>query len=104
MAPKIVVHRAAASQPLLDAFPGGQMLDLSAFPELTGPMTSGVFRNLGTEPEFDVVYPIHELKYVTEGELAVIQDGEKITATTGDLVYIPAGSEFRILPTVFTAI
>ncbi|BGP17390.1 hypothetical protein JCM10213v2_005408 [Rhodosporidiobolus nylandii] len=90
MAPKIVVHRAAASQPLLDAFPG--------------PMTSGVFRNLGTEPEFDVVYPIHELKYVTEGELAVIQDGEKITATTGDLVYIPAGSEFRILPTVFTAI
>lgn len=107
-----------------------------------------MYRNLGTEPEFDVDgYPEHEVrfpsldtsrmgwltssvccsqyKYVTDGELAIVQDGKRVSAVVGDLVYIPAvrlflasrrlprwrlqasdvqGSSFRILPTIFTAV
>ncbi|GJN89971.1 hypothetical protein Rhopal_002960-T1 [Rhodotorula paludigena] len=105
MAPKVVVYKAVASQPLINGLPGGQLLDFSAFPELQGQAVAGVYRNLGTEPEFDVTgYPEHEYKYVTDGELAIVQDGKRVSAVVGDLVYIPAGSSFRILPTIFTAV
>ncbi|GAA5921755.1 hypothetical protein JCM6882_003210 [Rhodosporidiobolus microsporus] len=103
MAPKIVLHKQLPSLELINGLPGGELLDLAAFPEIKGPVVSGFFRNLGTEPEFDVVYPEHEFKYVVEGELAVIEDGERITAGPGDAIYFPAGSAFRILPTKFTA-
>ncbi|GAA5827337.1 hypothetical protein JCM11251_003771 [Rhodosporidiobolus azoricus] len=110
MAPKIVLHTDLPSLPLIAALPGHVLssfsslhLDLAAFPDIKGPVVSGFFRNLGTEPEFDIVYPDHEFKYIVEGELAVIEDGKKITACPGDAIYFPAGSSFRILPTKFTS-
>ncbi|GAA6040320.1 hypothetical protein JCM8097_009420 [Rhodosporidiobolus ruineniae] len=103
MTPKLVVHRQVASASLVDAFPGGQMLDLTAFAKIKGEAVSGYFPNLGTEPEFDVVYPVDEVKYVTSGELKVIEDGKTISAGPGDVVFFPQGSSFRILPTKFDA-
>ncbi|GAA6020292.1 hypothetical protein JCM10207_003215 [Rhodosporidiobolus poonsookiae] len=104
-APKIQISKAVSAKPLINGLPGGQLLDLASFPELGEQMVAGVYRNLGTEPAFDVdSYPEHEFKYVTDGELAVEEAGQRLVATTGDLIYIPKGSKFRILPTVFTAI
>lgn len=38
-------------------------VDFSAFPELQGQAVAGVYRNLGTEPEFDIDgYPEHEVR------------------------------------------
>jgi ethanolamine utilization protein EutQ (cupin superfamily) len=44
-----------------------------------------------------------QIKYVIDGKLSIIEDGQTITATAGDAIFFPAGSVFTILPTVFTA-
>ncbi|GAA5942248.1 hypothetical protein JCM3775_001366 [Rhodotorula graminis] len=101
----IQITKAVASQPLIDGFPGGQLLDFAAFPSSSGPATAGVYRNLGNVPQFDVAgYPEDEFKYVIDGEMAVVQGGKEMVALAGDLVYIPKGAAFTVLPTVFTAV
>ncbi|BGP41188.1 hypothetical protein JCM10450v2_005227 [Rhodotorula kratochvilovae] len=103
--PKVQISKAVSAKPLINGLPGGQLLDLASFPALNGQAVAGVYRNLGTEPQFDIPgYPEDEFKYITDGELAVLQDGQRLVATVGDLVYIPKGSAFTVLPTVFTAI
>ncbi|GAA5908135.1 hypothetical protein JCM8208_003700 [Rhodotorula glutinis] len=88
----IQITKGVASRPLIDGFPGGQLV-------------AGVYRNLGNVPQFDVQgYPEDEFKYVIDGEMAVVQGGEKVVALAGDLVYIPKGAAFTVLPTVFTAV
>ncbi|GAA5983801.1 hypothetical protein JCM10908_005932 [Rhodotorula pacifica] len=103
--PRVVVHRKVSTKPLVPALPGGALVDLFELPSLRSAAVAGFFRNYGTEPPFEVPsYPTDEFKYVTEGHLAIEQDGAKLEATVGDLVFIPAGSRFVILPTAFTAV
>ncbi|GAA5839407.1 hypothetical protein JCM9279_005930 [Rhodotorula babjevae] len=102
---QIKITKAVASRPLIDGFPGGQLVDFGAFPSLSGPAVAGVYRNLGTVPQFDVpAYPEDEFKYVIDGEMVVVQGGETLVALAGDLVHIPRGAAFTVLPTVFTAV
>ncbi|GAA6024008.1 hypothetical protein JCM10207_006852 [Rhodosporidiobolus poonsookiae] len=102
--PKIVVHSQVAKQPRVKAFPGGELFDFDAFPESKGTQVLGFYKDHGSEPEFSVTYPDDEFKYITEGELKVRQDGKEIIGRVGDVVYIPAGAHFTIIPSKFSAL
>ncbi|KWU44742.1 hypothetical protein RHOSPDRAFT_33825 [Rhodotorula sp. JG-1b] len=103
--PKVTVHRSVLAQTLIPGLPGGSLVDFGAFQHVEGAAVVGVFRNHGTEPAFEIAsYPEDEFKYIIDGVLAVQQDGKRVTGVAGDIVHIPKGSKFTVLPTIFTAV
>lgn len=64
--------------------------DLNSVNQMEGAATSGIWRSLGEGAPFDVAaYPFNEWKYMLEGEIRLVQDGETVSAFKGDTLYIP---------------
>ncbi|KAK8869438.1 hypothetical protein IAR55_000002 [Kwoniella newhampshirensis] len=102
--PLIQIWHGADKMPLINIKAGSWVFDMGTSEVNENQYTGGIF----IKDEFAVdlkndSFPGNEWKYILEGEWHMIQNGEKLVAKPGDVVFLPKGTAFQSLKNPFKA-
>ncbi|WRT69163.1 uncharacterized protein IL334_006147 [Kwoniella shivajii] len=102
--PLVQVFHDVNALPLVNVKPGASVCDLGSAKVSDQPYTGGIFVKDELAEDLDSdSFPVNEWKYIIEGEWHMVQNGEKLIAKPGDVVFIPKGAAFLSLKKPFKA-
>ncbi|WWC91105.1 uncharacterized protein L201_006046 [Kwoniella dendrophila CBS 6074] len=101
---QIQIFQGVNSLPLVNTKPGAWVCDLGSAEISDNPYTGGIFVKDELAEDLDSdSFPVNEWKYILEGEWHMIQNGKKLIAKPGDVVFVPKGAAFLSLKNPFKA-
>ncbi|WWC98072.1 hypothetical protein V866_004962 [Kwoniella sp. B9012] len=102
--PLIQIFPSVNSLPLVNTKPGAWVCDLGSAEISDQPYTGGIFVKDELAQDLDSdSFPVNEWKYILEGEWHMVQNGRKLIAKPGDVVFVPKGAAFLSLKNPFKA-
>ncbi|OCF56367.1 hypothetical protein L486_06310 [Kwoniella mangroviensis CBS 10435] len=100
----IQIFPSVNSLPLVNTKPGAWVCDLGSAEISDQPYTGGIFVKDELAQDLDSdSFPVNEWKYILEGEWHMVQNGKKLIAKAGDVVFVPKGAAFLSLKNPFKA-
>ncbi|WWC63931.1 uncharacterized protein I303_106536 [Kwoniella dejecticola CBS 10117] len=101
---RIQIFHDVNQMPLVNTKPGAWVCDLGSAEISENPYTGGIFVKDELAEDLDSAsFPVNEWKYILEGEWHMVQEGKKLIARPGDVVFVPKGAAFLSLKNPFKA-